>query len=128
MNSQGFAAFSFFLGGLQSFPTCPFRGTFAREKSTYKVLVCRSKKPLGPYFDETGRDIAKGGGWQVPMSNAGEAPATKAYSTKSVLTTKGAELLAYHVVDSRHPHRGRILQLRKIHWQDDWPFVGCELR
>lgn len=92
----------------------------AREKSTYKVMVGRSKSPLGPYVDHAGRKMIDGGGKLVLMSDS----RWRGPGHNSLLKTKNRDWLVYHVVDARAPDRGRILQLRPIEWKDGWPVVG----
>ncbi|MBP88440.1 MAG: arabinan endo-1,5-alpha-L-arabinosidase [Planctomycetaceae bacterium] len=95
----------------------------AREHSTYKVMVRRSKFPLGPYLDDGGRQMTDGGGTLVLMSDT----RWRGPGHNSLLTTEDGEWLVYHVVDARAPDRGRILQLRPIGWRDGWPVVGNAL-
>ena len=92
----------------------------AREKSTYKVMVGRSKSALGPYVDDTGLKMTDGGGKLVLMSDS----RWRGPGHNSVLKTKDRDWLVYHVVDGQTPNRGRILQLRPIEWKKGWPTVG----
>lgn len=92
----------------------------ARENSTYKVMVGRSKSPLGPYVDDAGRKLTDGGGKLVLMSDS----RWRGPGHNSLLKTKDQDWLVYHVVDGQAPDQGRILQLRPIAWRDGWPVVG----
>ena len=92
----------------------------AQEKSTYKVLVGRSKSPLGPYTDRSGRKMDDGGGTLLLMSDA----RWRGPGHNSVLSTRQRDYLVYHVVDAKTPDAGRILQLRPIIWKQGWPTVG----
>jgi arabinan endo-1,5-alpha-L-arabinosidase len=92
----------------------------ARENSTYKVMVGRSKSPLGPYVDNAGRKLTDGGGKLVLMSDL----RWRGPGHNSLLKTKANDWLVYHVVDANAPDRGRILQLRPIEWRGGWPVVG----
>ena len=91
----------------------------AREKSTYKVLVGRSKSPLGPYVDDRGRKMTEGGGQLVLMSD----DRWRGPGHNSVLQTDDGDFLVYHVISMLSPDEGRVLQLRPIKWKDGWPTV-----
>lgn len=95
----------------------------AREKSTYKVLVGRSKSPLGPYVDDAGRKMTDGGGRLVLMSDK----RWRGPGHNSVLQTDAGDFLVYHVVDGRQPDNGRVLQIRPIEWKNGWPAVAFPL-
>lgn len=92
----------------------------AQENSTYKILVGRSKSPLGPFVDDNGRKMTEGGGRLVLMSdNRWRGP-----GHNSVLQTANGDLLVFHVIDARNPQSGRVLGQRKIDWQHGWPVVA----
>ncbi len=90
-------------------------------RSTYKVIVGRSKEVTGPYQDMQGRSMLEGGGtlvlasydrWRGPGHN-------------SVLQTPEREFLVHHTYDTQHIRAGRILQLRPMYWDSHgWPVVG----
>lgn len=93
-------------------------------ESTYKVMVGRSKHPLGPYVDFRGKPMVAGGGtlvlanhdhWRGPGHN-------------SVLTTEKGSWIVHHTYDTFHLEDQRILQIRPIYWgADGWPVVGDPL-
>lgn len=95
----------------------------AREKSTYKVLVGRSKSPLGPYVDDRGRKMTEGGGRLVLMSDG----TWRGPGHNSVLQTDDGDFLVYHVVNAWTPDEGRLLQLRQFEWKEGWPVVRFPL-
>ncbi|MEC9094140.1 MAG: arabinan endo-1,5-alpha-L-arabinosidase [Planctomycetota bacterium] len=93
----------------------------AQENSTYKILVGRSRKPLGPFVDHQGRPLSTGGGKVVLMSDQ----RWRGPGHNSVLQSKTrGDWLVYHVVDSDRPEAGRILQLRPLQWKEGWPELG----
>ena len=91
-----------------------------REQSTYKIMVGRSKAPLGPYFDRQGRNMSEGGGTLVLMSDG----RWRGPGHNSVLRHHGQDYLVYHVVDSQDPDAGRQLQMRSLEWKNGWPSAG----
>ena len=90
-------------------------------RSTYKVMVGRSKSVTGPYVDFRGRKMVDGNAalvlasydrWRGPGHN-------------SVLQTPGNDYLVHHTYDVQDIRAGRILQVRPIYWSPDgWPVVG----
>jgi len=92
----------------------------AAEKSTYKVMVGRSRSPLGPYVDDSGRKMNDGAAKLVLMGDR----RWRGPGHNSVLQTPDGDWLVYHVIDAKSPAHGRILQIRPIQWKDDWPTVG----
>lgn len=92
----------------------------ARENSTYKVMVGRSKSPLGPYVDEAGVKLSEGGGKLVLMGDS----IWRGPGHNSVLQDGDGYWLVYHVIHAKEPEAGRVLQIRPIKWKDDWPSVG----
>jgi arabinan endo-1,5-alpha-L-arabinosidase len=91
--------------------------------STYKIMVGRSRSITGPYLDQHGRPMTKGGGTLVLGSN------TRYHGPghNSVLATGDSDDLVYHTYDTRN---GGVatLQIRPLAWTPDgWPVVGAPL-
>jgi arabinan endo-1,5-alpha-L-arabinosidase len=90
-------------------------------KSTYKVMVGRSKDAMGPYVDYNQRPMVDGGAtlvlasydrWRGPGHNA-------------VLQTPARDWLVHHTYDAQNIRAGRVLQVRPIYWDENgWPVVG----
>jgi arabinan endo-1,5-alpha-L-arabinosidase len=98
-----------------SFDLC-CRGT----KSTYRTVVGRSQRVTGPYVDQTGVPLTKGGGTNLLIANArwlgpgGESV---------VMGSNGQpDLLVYHAYDATSGKPS--LQLSTITWQDGWPHAA----
>lgn len=93
-------------------------------KSTYKVMVGRSRSATGPYVDATGRPMLEGGGtlvlegddrWRGPGHNGIVASGTRQW-------------MVHHTYDVRNLEAQRILQVRPLEWTaDGWPRVGAPL-
>lgn len=91
-------------------------------KSTYKVMVGRSRTPAGPYVDADGRPMLDGGGtlvlqgderWRGPGHNG-------------VLVDGDRQFMVHHTYDVQHLDAQRILQIRPLTWSaDGWPKVGA---
>ncbi|QDU40936.1 Intracellular endo-alpha-(1-_5)-L-arabinanase [Maioricimonas rarisocia] len=92
----------------------------AGAESTYKVMVGRARRPLGPYVDADGRPMNEGGGTLVVMSNG----RWRGTGHNSVLQTDRGDYLVHHAIDADAPRGGRVLQIRPLAWNDGWPAAG----
>ena len=87
-------------------------------KSTYHTVVGRSMSVTGPYVDESGRALLKGGGSTVLTANARWAGPG---GETAVHGNDGEDLLIYHAYD---PKSGKpSLQVSTIEWKNGWPVV-----
>jgi len=87
-------------------------------KSTYKMIVGRSKSIKGPYLDKSGIAMTKGGGslllqgdehWHGTGHNA-------------VVRFEGTDYLIFHAYDAKD-HGIPKLRIEKLQWSDGWPAV-----
>lgn len=93
-----------------SFDLC-CRGT----RSTYRMMVGRSKKVTGPYFDKDGRPMQQGGGTQLLAANQ----RWLGPGGESVLQRREGDLLVFHAYDAA---TGKpALQISTITWTGGWP-------
>lgn len=91
------------------------------SRSTYKVMVGRSKNLLGPYADFHGRPMTEGGATLVLASHK----RWRGPGHNSVLTTGDGMWLVHHVYDAENIEKGRVLQIRPIYWDAaGWPVTG----
>ena len=89
--------------------------------SDYKVIVGRSKEPLGPYVDFSGKPMTEGGGTLVLANNDN----WRGPGHNSVLTTDKGSWIVHHTYDTFHLENQRILQIRPVYWTESgWPVVG----
>ncbi len=97
-----------------SFDFC-CRGT----RSTYNVVVGRSRKITGPYIDKDGKPMTEGGGSQVIKATTDN---WKGPGHNAVLQDDNGDYLVFHAYDGQ---TGRsYLQISTIAWEDGWPRVG----
>lgn len=89
-------------------------------KSTYRILVGRSKNVLGPYVDAEGKRLLDGGGTPVLASS----PRWKGTGHNSVLQTPKGDYLLYSCYDAKGSDRQRVLNVRPLRWRDGWPVAG----
>jgi arabinan endo-1,5-alpha-L-arabinosidase len=87
--------------------------------SDYNIRVGRSKKPLGPFYDKEGINMADGGGSLVLESEgAKRGPGHAGIWTNK----KGRDILGLHYYDARRDGIS-LHDERKIVWKNNWPTI-----
>lgn len=89
------------------------------EKSTYKMMVGRSEKVVGPYVDRDGVPMTSGGGSIVLEANKNWYGA----GHNAVAAFNGSDYLVYHAYDA-HDHGKPKLQIQRINWLHGWPTLN----
>ncbi len=89
------------------------------EKSTYKMMVGRSEKIIGPYVDRDGVSMNLGGGSVVLEGNKN----WYGVGHNAVAAFNGSDYLIYHAYDGNDNGRSK-LQIEQITWVNGWPYVG----
>jgi len=85
------------------------------KASTYKIMVGRSRKILGPYIDRDGRPMLQGGGTLLVQGTA----AWRGPGHQAVLMETTRDLLVFHAYDGI---TGRPrLQISSMVWENGWP-------
>ncbi|QDU57744.1 family 43 glycosylhydrolase [Aeoliella mucimassa] len=85
--------------------------------STYKVIVGRSKDIRGPYLDQQGHRLVRGGG-TIVVTGDGENWAAAGHP--SAYTFESTDYLALHAYDLKDRGRSK-LRVREMTWNDGWP-------
>ena len=89
--------------------------------STYNIVVGRSRDVTGPYLDNMGRDMLKGGGKMVVA--AGDRK-TGAGHFGRYIEEEGVEKMSFHW-EADYDQGGRsVLAIRPLLWKNDWPYAG----
>lgn len=89
--------------------------------STYNIVVGRSKKVTGPYLDNMGRDMLKGGGKMVvAASNRVMGPG---HFGRMVLG-EGVEKMSLHYEADLDQSGRSVLGIRPLLWKNGWPVAG----
>jgi arabinan endo-1,5-alpha-L-arabinosidase len=91
------------------------------SNSTYNIVVGRSKKVTGPYLDNMGRDMIKGGGKMVLA--AGGRTAGAGHFGRVVLEN-GVEKMSFHWEADLDQSGRSVLGIRPILWKNGWPVAG----
>jgi beta-xylosidase len=89
------------------------------EKSTYKVVLGRSKMITGPYVDKEGKLLTEGGGTLLIHGNKNWYGA----GHNGTYTFDGKDYIIFHAYDSQQKGRP-ILQIKQLQWDADfWPIL-----
>lgn len=87
--------------------------------SNYKIMVGRSEKVTGPYFDREGKDMFEGGASLVLKGND-DWPGV---GHNSVYTFNEKDYIVFHAYDALQNGKPK-LQIRELDWDaDGWPIV-----
>jgi arabinan endo-1,5-alpha-L-arabinosidase len=89
-------------------------------KSSYNIRVGRSRSPVGPYLDMTGKDMVNEGGSLVIESKGryigpGHAAIYRHWDGRLAFT--------FHYYDGNNEGKAR-LAVRNLTWVDNWPVVA----
>ncbi len=92
--------------------------------STYNIVVGRSKKVTGPYLDNMGRDMLKGGGKMVVSSSTTGGRVNGAGHFGRTIIEEGVEKVSFHY-EADFDQGGRsVLAIKPLLWKNGWPMAG----
>ena len=89
--------------------------------STYNIVVGRSKKVTGPYLDNIGREMLKGGGKLVVA--AGYRLIGPGHFGRIILSL-GVEKMSCHYEADLDQSARSVLGIRPLLWKNGWPVGG----
>jgi len=89
-------------------------------KSTYKMIVGRSKNVTGPYLDDKGEPMAKGGGTLVLAGDKN----WYGVGHNAVCNFDGTDYLIFHGYDAADRGISK-LRIEKLKWVNGWPVVAA---
>lgn len=93
-----------------------------QEKSTYRVVVGRSKNLLGPYVDADGEKMFDNGYEFVVGSN--EKFAGPGHGSSIITDKDGRTWYIYHGYLREKATKGRMVLLDELKWtKDGWPYI-----
>jgi arabinan endo-1,5-alpha-L-arabinosidase len=87
-------------------------------KSTYKMIVGKSKKITGPFVDKDGIDMAKGGGSILLQGDSN----WYGLGHNAVASFDGVDYLIFHAYDAKDNGKSK-LRIEKLQWENSWPVV-----
>lgn len=89
------------------------------KNSTYKVVVGRSDKATGPYYDKDGKSLFEGGGTLVAEGNENWF----GVGHNSTYTFNDKDYMFYHGYDAHDNGRPKLI-VSELDWDDElWPLV-----
>ncbi len=89
--------------------------------STYNIVVGRSRKVTGPYLDNMGRDMLKGGGKMViAASDRLIGPG----HFGRMIPGDGVEKMSCHYEADLDQGGYSVLGIRPLLWENEWPVAG----
>ena len=91
-------------------------------KSTYKIMVGRSKKAAGPYVDKKGKLMTEGGGTLLLDATQGGQWVGPGHC--AILQDVSGDYLVFHAYDSESRWSRSELKISTMVWEDGWPHVG----
>jgi len=89
--------------------------------STYNIVVGRSKKVTGPYLDNMGRDMIRGGGKMVLA--AGDRKVGAGHFGRTIVSD-GVEKMSFHWEADLDLGGRSTLGILPIIWENGWPVAG----
>lgn len=93
--------------------------------STYNIVVGRSRKVTGPYLDNMGRDMLKGGGKMV-LAAGGRVNGPGHFGR--VILGDGVEKMSCHYEADLDQSARSVLGIRPLLWKNGWPVAGNNIK
>lgn len=93
--------------------------------STYNIVVGRSRKVTGPYLDNMGRDMLKGGGKMV-VATRGRLVGPGHFGR--IVVEKGVEKMSCHYEADLDQSGRSVLGILPLLWTDGWPVAGEKIK
>jgi len=89
-------------------------------ESTYNIRIGRSRSPVGPFLDKSGKDMVdQGGSLVIETKGRYIGPGHAAIYRH----TDGRFAFSFHFYDGGNEGKAR-LAVRELSWVDDWPVVS----
>ncbi|WP_435357952.1 family 43 glycosylhydrolase [Emticicia sp. SJ17W-69] len=89
--------------------------------STYNIVVGRSRKVIGPYVDNMGRDMLKGGGKMV-IGASGRVNGPGHFGLLDL--EEGVQKMSCHYEADLDQSGRSVLGIRPLLWKNGWPVAG----
>ena len=94
-------------------------------KSTYKMVVGRSRNLFGPYVDSKGKPMLENN-HEVVLHKSNRFVGT-GHNSEIVTDDKGHDWVLYHGFDVQKPQSGRVLLLSRVRWRGGWPYIDGDI-
>lgn len=93
--------------------------------STYNIIVGRSRNVMGPYIDNVGRSMLKGGGKMVVAATERKAGAGHFGLMK---LEAGVQKMSFHYEADLDRGGISVLAIRPLLWKNEWPVAGEQFK
>jgi arabinan endo-1,5-alpha-L-arabinosidase len=93
--------------------------------STYNIRVGRSKSPIGPFEDNLGMEMLRGGGKLVLAAN-GRCVGPGHFGL--IDEGDGVQKFSFHYEADMDRGGRSVLAIRPLLWKDDWPVAGDDFK
>jgi arabinan endo-1,5-alpha-L-arabinosidase len=93
--------------------------------STYNIVVGRSRKVTGPYLDNVGRNMLKGGGKMV-LAAGGRLIGPGHFGR--IIIGDGVQKMSCHYEADLDQSGRSVLGIRPLLWKNGWPVAGDNFR
>jgi arabinan endo-1,5-alpha-L-arabinosidase len=93
--------------------------------STYNIVVGRSRKVTGPYVDNMGRDMLKGGGKMV-LAAGGRVTGPGHFGLTDL--GEGVQKMSCHFEADLDQSGRSVLGIRPLLWKNGWPVAGNNVK
>lgn len=93
--------------------------------STYNIVVGRARKITGPYLDNVGREMLKGGGKMV-LAAGGRVNGPGHFGR--IVLEDGVEKMSCHYEADLDQGGRSVLGIRPLLWRNGWPVAGDNFR
>ena len=94
-------------------------------RSTYHVVVARSKSVLGPYTDPSGKSFLDSDyQYTILASSADGTFRGPGHNAALVRDDAGTDWLLYHSYWSGNGYKGRCLMMDPVRWEKGWPVIA----
>ena len=91
--------------------------------STYHLMVARSKRLMGPYYDRHGKSATNNNFEMLLEKN--DYVIGPGHCSEVFQDDAGQDWILYHGYDANHPDAGRKVYLDRIQWDDSgWPYIN----
>lgn len=94
------------------------------ERSTYHVVVARSRSVLGPYSDPSGKSFLDDDYQYTILSSSPDGTFRgPGHNSALIRDDAGNDWLYYHSFWSDNDYSGRCLMMDRVEWKNGWPFI-----
>lgn len=92
--------------------------------STYRIVVGRSKSPLGPFVGPDGQSFkSMSYDYAIMDASADRAFVGPGHNAEIITDDAGTDWMLYHCYDASNGYEGRQLHLDRVLWtKDGWPY------